>query len=60
MVNIFDLTGKVAAVVDGGSGIGEAVVLGAARAGARVTCLDVNEPAARVVAEKASAEGCGM
>jgi NAD(P)-dependent dehydrogenase (short-subunit alcohol dehydrogenase family) len=56
--NIFDLSGKVAAVIGGGSGIGEAVAIGAAQAGARVVCLDVNEEAARRVAEHASAEGC--
>ena len=51
--NIFDLSGKVAAVVGGGSGIGEAVALGAAEAGAAVVCLDVNMDAAAGVAAKA-------
>jgi NAD(P)-dependent dehydrogenase (short-subunit alcohol dehydrogenase family) len=55
--NIFDLTGKVAAVVGGGSGIGEAVAIGAARAGARVTCLDVKGDAVENVAARAKAEG---
>jgi NAD(P)-dependent dehydrogenase (short-subunit alcohol dehydrogenase family) len=55
--NIFDLTGKVAAVVGGGAGIGEAVTLGAARAGARVSCLDVNVDGAERVASRARAEG---
>jgi NAD(P)-dependent dehydrogenase (short-subunit alcohol dehydrogenase family) len=58
MVNIFDLSGRVAAVVGGGSGIGEAVALGAARAGANVACLDINEEAARSVAERARGERC--
>ena len=57
MTNIFDISGKVAAVVGGGSGIGDAVALGAARAGAIVACLDVNEGAARAVAERGRAEG---
>ena len=55
--NIFDLTGKVAAVVGGGSGIGEAIALGAARAGANVTCLDIKADAAETVAARARAEG---
>jgi NAD(P)-dependent dehydrogenase (short-subunit alcohol dehydrogenase family) len=55
--NIFDLSGRVAAVVGGGSGIGEAVALGAARAGARVTCLDVKPEAAERVAAAAQSEG---
>jgi len=55
--NMFDLTGKVAVVVGGGSGIGEAVALGCARHGARVACLDVNHEAARRVAAQAEAEG---
>lgn len=57
MTHIFDLTGKVAAVVGGASGIGEAVTLGAVRLGARVVCLDINEPAAEHVARRASTEG---
>ena len=50
--HVFDLTGKVAAVVGGGSGIGEAVAIGAARLGARVIVLDANETAARTVASR--------
>ena len=57
MTHIFDLTGKVAALVGGASGIGEAVTMGAVRLGARVVCLDVNESGAKKVAERASAEG---
>jgi NAD(P)-dependent dehydrogenase (short-subunit alcohol dehydrogenase family) len=55
--NIFDLSGRVAAIVGGGSGIGEAVALGAARAGARVTCVDVKADAAERVAAAARSEG---
>lgn len=55
--NIFDLTGKVAAVVGAASGIGDAVASGAAAAGARVVCLDIQAEAAAAVARKASAGG---
>lgn len=55
--HLFDLTGKTAAVIGAGSGIGEAVALGCARHGARVFALDVNEAAARGVAESAVREG---
>lgn len=48
--NLFRLDGKVAAVIGAGSGIGEAVALGASAHGATVVCLDANEPAARRVA----------
>lgn len=50
---LFRLDGKVAAVVGAGSGIGEAVALGAARLGARVCCFDVDEAKARAVAVRA-------
>jgi NAD(P)-dependent dehydrogenase (short-subunit alcohol dehydrogenase family) len=50
---LYRLDGKVAAVVGAGSGIGEAIALGAARLGARVTCLDVDGVKARTVAERA-------
>jgi NAD(P)-dependent dehydrogenase (short-subunit alcohol dehydrogenase family) len=55
---LFDLTEKTAVVIGGASGIGEALVLGCARQGARVVCLDVNEEAARRVAAQARDEGC--
>lgn len=57
MPGLFDLTGKVAAVIGGASGIGEAVVFGAARMGARAVCLDVKADAARAVADRVAAEG---
>ena len=49
---LFDLSGRTAAVIGGGSGIGEAVALGAAAQGAAVIVLDVNETAARAVATR--------
>ena len=56
-MDLFSLKGKTAAVIGGGTGIGEAIALGCARQGARVICLDVNESAARRVAERAIGEG---
>jgi NAD(P)-dependent dehydrogenase (short-subunit alcohol dehydrogenase family) len=49
---LFDLTGKTAAVIGGGSGIGEAVALGAAAQGAAVVVIDADAPAARAVAAR--------
>jgi NAD(P)-dependent dehydrogenase (short-subunit alcohol dehydrogenase family) len=49
--DLFRLDGKIAAIIGGGSGIGEAVARGAARQGAAVVCLDNNADAARRVAE---------
>ena len=46
MTSMFSLDGKAAAIVGGGSGIGEAVAIGCAEAGAHVSCLDVDEAAA--------------
>jgi NAD(P)-dependent dehydrogenase (short-subunit alcohol dehydrogenase family) len=56
--NIFDLSGKVAAVIGGASGIGEAVTIGAAQQGANVVCLDIKREAAEKVAQQAAAGGC--
>lgn len=55
---LFDLTGKTAVVIGGGSGLGEALVLGLATQGARLVCLDVNEDAANRVAAQAADAGC--
>jgi NAD(P)-dependent dehydrogenase (short-subunit alcohol dehydrogenase family) len=56
--DLFNLKGKVIAVVGAGSGIGEAVALGAANQGAAfVACLDLNEAAANAVAARIEREG---
>lgn len=57
MANIFDLSDRVAAIVGAGSGIGEAIAIGAAQAGARVVCLDVNGGLAEAVAGRIRADG---
>jgi NAD(P)-dependent dehydrogenase (short-subunit alcohol dehydrogenase family) len=49
---LFGLEGRIAAVIGAGSGIGEAVAVGAARAGAIVACLDSNEAAAMTTAAR--------
>jgi len=59
-VNLFDLTGKVAAVIGGGSGIGAAVARGAAAQGAAVVILDANEVAAQSVAAPIGAAAAGL
>src|SRR5436190_3684252 len=50
--SLFRLNGKIAAIIGAGSGIGEAVAIGAASQGATVVCLDTNESAARAVAAR--------
>jgi NAD(P)-dependent dehydrogenase (short-subunit alcohol dehydrogenase family) len=57
MRNLFDLTGKTAAIIGAGSGIGEAVAHGCASHGAHVACLDLNEDAAQRVAASVRANG---
>ena len=49
---LFDLSGKTAAVIGGGSGIGAAVAIGAGKQGAGVVVLDSNDASARAVAER--------
>jgi NAD(P)-dependent dehydrogenase (short-subunit alcohol dehydrogenase family) len=58
--SLFDLTGKVAAVIGGGSGIGAAVARGAVDLGATVAVLDANEAAAQSVASPIGAEAAGV
>jgi NAD(P)-dependent dehydrogenase (short-subunit alcohol dehydrogenase family) len=54
---LFDLTGRIAAIVGAGSGIGEAVARGCAAQGARVICLDVQMAAAASVSQAITATG---
>jgi NAD(P)-dependent dehydrogenase (short-subunit alcohol dehydrogenase family) len=55
--SLFRLDGRVAVVAGAGSGIGAAVALGCAEAGARVACLDVDSAAADRTAARARAAG---
>jgi NAD(P)-dependent dehydrogenase (short-subunit alcohol dehydrogenase family) len=57
---LYDLSGKVVAVVGGGSGIGEAVAMGAAGQGAGVTILDANDAAAKSVASRIGGGAAGV
>src|SRR5438045_1971071 len=55
---MFSLSGKIVAVVGAGSGIGEAIAVGAADQGASyVACLDVNEAGAAATAARIRAPG---
>lgn len=49
-ISPFRLDGKTAAIIGAGSGIGAAVAAGAARHGAVVICLDIDDAAATTVA----------
>jgi NAD(P)-dependent dehydrogenase (short-subunit alcohol dehydrogenase family) len=56
----FRLDARVVAVAGAGSGIGEAVAVGAADLGARVVCLDVDAGKAEAVAGRAGAEALAL
>lgn len=52
--SVFDLSGRVVAVIGAGSGIGEAIARTCAAQGARVVCLDLRHDEAARVAESLS------
>ena len=56
---LFDLTGRTAAIIGGGSGIGEAVTVGVARHGASVIVLDADAAAANGVAARIGGDAGG-
>lgn len=55
--NLFDLSGRVAVVTGAANGIGKAIALQLARAGADVTVCDLNEEGVRGTAEEIGAIG---
>ncbi len=57
MISMFSLEGRTAAVVGSGSGIGEAVAIGCAEAGAYLHCLDIDAEAAARTATTIRAAG---
>lgn len=57
LTQLFDLAGKVALVTGGGSGIGQAIALRLAEAGAAVMITDINQEAAQQVIEMIQAKG---
>ena len=57
MADMFRFDGKTIAVIGAGSGIGRVVAIGAARQGARVACLDVNDDSAHGTAIEISRSG---
>ena len=57
IANLFDLTGKVAIVTGGAMGIGQAIALRLAEAGASVMITDINQDAAKETVEQISNTG---
>src|SRR5262249_40175043 len=53
----FDLTNRTVIITGGGKGIGKVYAQEFARVGARVVAADIDEPAAKAVAEAIGAEG---
>ncbi len=54
--SLFDVSGKRGYITGGGSGLGRAIALGMAEAGATVVVSDINREAARTVAEEIRAQ----
>lgn len=57
IANLFRLDGRVAVVIGGGSGLGEAIVRGFVQSGAHVIAADFDVAAATRVAESCSGDG---
>ena len=55
--DLFDLTGRTALVIGGGSGIGQAAAEGMAAYGARIICADLNAESAQETATRIVAAG---
>ena len=56
--SLFDLTGKVAVVTGGASGIGQAVSRRIAAAGGKVVVFDLNEDAGQAMVAELGADNC--
>jgi NAD(P)-dependent dehydrogenase (short-subunit alcohol dehydrogenase family) len=57
VASLFDVSGRVAAVTGGGSGLGAAMAIGYADAGATVWVLDIDLPAADAVRDEIESRG---
>ena len=57
MSSMFRLDGKTVAVIGAGSGIGQAVAIGAAQQGGHIICLDLNGDGAATTAESITKAG---
>ena len=57
ITQLFDLTGRLALITGGGSGLGRAIGLGFARYGAEVVLVDLSRPRAEAVATEIRATG---
>src|SRR5262245_26155123 len=55
--SLFDLSGRVAVVTGAASGLGEAIAVGLAQAGADVAVADLNLPGAQATAAQIEAAG---
>jgi NAD(P)-dependent dehydrogenase (short-subunit alcohol dehydrogenase family) len=57
VANLFDISGRVAVITGGGSGLGRAIGIGFAQAGARVVVADVNDAGTAETVSMIEAQG---